>query len=69
MLCVRAWAVRVSVDFVGFESHVFHWWWIDCSFLRLRGGLLWSFVGFALTAIGSILLADNGMEVPVSLVA
>ena len=25
------------------------------------GFLLWSFVGFALTAIGSFVLADNGM--------
>ena len=27
MLCVRAWTVRVSVDFAGLGSHVFHWWW------------------------------------------
>ena len=25
--CVRAWTVRVSVDFVVLGSHVFHWWW------------------------------------------
>ena len=25
--CVRAWTVRVSVDFVGLVSFVFHWWW------------------------------------------
>ena len=24
--------------------------------------MLWSFVGFALTAVGSIVLAENGME-------
>ena len=35
---------------------------MDCSFLRLRGVLPKSFVGFALTAVGSIVLADNGME-------
>ena len=35
---------------------------MDCSCLRLRGVLLWFFVGFALTAVGSIVLADNGME-------
>ena len=35
---------------------------MDCSFLRLRGVLLWLFVGFALTAIGSFVLVDNGME-------
>ena len=27
VLCVRAWTVRVSVDFVGLGSHVFHYWW------------------------------------------
>ena len=27
MLCVRAWTARVSVDFVGLGSHVFHYWW------------------------------------------
>ena len=27
LLGVRAWTVRVSVDFVGLVSHVFHWWW------------------------------------------
>ena len=35
---------------------------MDCSFLRLRGVLLWLFAGFALTAVGSIVLVDNGME-------
>ena len=35
---------------------------IDCSCLRLLFVLLWFFVGFALTAVGSIVLADNGME-------
>ena len=35
---------------------------MDCSFLRLRGVLPKSFVGFALTAVGSVVLADNGME-------
>ena len=35
---------------------------MDCSFLRLRGILLWSFVGFALTAVESFVLAENGME-------
>ena len=25
--CVRAWTVRVSVDFAGLMSFVFHWWW------------------------------------------
>ena len=35
---------------------------MDCSFLRLLFVLLWFFVEFALTAVGSIVLADNGME-------
>ncbi len=34
---------------------------MDCSFLRLREVLLWSIVGFALTAIGSFVSAGNGM--------
>ena len=35
---------------------------MDCSFLRLRGVLPKSFVGFALTAVGSLVLADTVME-------
>ena len=35
---------------------------MDCSCLRLLFVLLWSFVGFALTAVGSVVLAYNGME-------
>ena len=27
VLCVRAWTVRVSVDFVGLWAFVFHYWW------------------------------------------
>ena len=27
VLGVRAWTVRVSVDFAGLGSFVFHWWW------------------------------------------
>ena len=30
---------------LGIGSFVFHWCWMDCSFLRLRGVLLWIFVG------------------------
>ena len=45
---------------VGLVSFVFHYWGEGRSCLRLRGGLLWSFVGFALTAVGSFVLADNG---------
>ena len=46
---------------VGLVSFVFHYWGDGRSYLRLRGVLLWIFVGFALTAIGSIVLAGNGM--------
>ena len=46
---------------VGHMSFVFHYWGEGRLFLRLRGVLLWSIVGFALTAIGSIVLAGNGM--------
>ena len=35
---------------------------MDCSCLRLLFVLLWFFVGFALTAVGSIVLADTVME-------
>ena len=35
---------------------------MDCSCPRLRGVLPKSFVGFALTAVGSFVLADNVME-------
>ena len=35
---------------------------MDCSFLRLLFVLLWFFVRFALTAVGSIVLADTVME-------
>ena len=34
---------------------------IGRSCLRLRGGLAFSFVGFALTAIGSFIFADTGV--------
>ena len=47
---------------LGFWSFVFHLWGIDCSCLRLLFVLLWFFVGFALTAVGSIVLADTVME-------
>ena len=62
VLSVRAEVACVSVDFVGLMSFVFHYWGMDCSFLRQREVLQWSFVGFALTAIGSFLLANNGTE-------
>ena len=54
---------------VGLWSHVFHYWGIGRLCLRLRGVLLWLFVGFALTAGGSIVSAGGGMGWSVSLVA
>ena len=42
-------------------SHVSHYWGRDRLFVRLRRVLQWSFVGFALTAIGAFVLFGNGM--------
>ena len=61
MLCVRACIVRVSVGLLGLYRSFFIIGGIGCSCLRLRGVLLCSFVGFALTAIGSFVSAGNGM--------
>ena len=47
---------------VGLVSHVFHYWGGGRLCLRLCGVLLWLFVGFALTAIGSFVWIGNGME-------
>ena len=46
---------------VGLWSHVFHYWGGGRSCLRLCGVWLRIFVGFALTAIGSFLWADNSV--------
>ena len=59
-LCSALYRSRFS-RVVGHMSFVFHYWGIDRSCLRLLVVLLWSIVGFALTAIGSFLLADDGM--------
>ncbi len=61
-VCVRAWAVRVSVGLLGWYRTFFIVGGMDCLCLRLLVVLLWSIVGFALTAVGAIVLADNGME-------
>ena len=58
-VCVRLCIVRVSVGLLGWYRTFFIIGGMDCSYLRLRGGWLWCFVGFALTAIGSFLWADN----------
>ena len=47
---------------VGLWSHVFHYWWGRSFVPAATCGFAFSFVGFALTAGGSFLLADNGME-------
>ena len=52
---------------VGLESHVFHYWWGRSFVPAATWGFAFSFVGFALTAIGSIVWADNGMAISVSL--
>ena len=63
MLCVRAGIARVSEDFVGYWivrfSLLVGWTVRFCGYV---GFLPWLFVGFALTAVGSIVLADNVME-------
>ena len=62
-VCVRAEVTRVSVNFVGFEvvhfSLLVGWTVRACGYV---GFLLWSFVGFALTAVESLVLVDNVME-------
>ena len=61
VLCVRAMIVRVSVDFVGLGSFVFHYWG-DRSFVPAATcGFAFSFVGFALTAGGAFVSAGDGM--------
>ena len=47
---------------VGLISHVFHYWGDRLFVPAVTWGVQWSFVGFALTAIGAFVLADNGME-------
>ena len=60
-ICVRAGIVRVSVGLLGWYRTFFIIGGMGCLCLRLHGVLLWSFVGFALTAIGAFVLAGNGM--------
>ena len=59
--CVRAEIARVSVGLLGYGRSFFIIGGTGRLSLRLRGVLLWSIVGFALTAIGAFVLADNGM--------
>ena len=61
VLCVRAGIVRVSVGLLGWYRLFFIIGGGGRSCLRLRWVLLWLFVGFALTAIGSIVFAGDGM--------
>ena len=65
-ICVRAGIVRVSVGLLGFGRTFFIIGGRGCLCLRLRGVLLWSIVGFALTANGSFVLFGNGMGYPFS---
>ena len=63
MLCVWLGIARVSEDFVGFGVVRFSllggWTVRFCGYV---GFLPKSFVGFALTAVGSIVLVENVME-------
>ena len=47
VLCVRVWTVRVSEDFVGHISHVFHWWWDGLFVSAATWGVAVAFRGFA----------------------
>ena len=67
-LCSALYRSRFS-RVVGLGTFVFHYWGVDRSYLRLRGVLLWSIVGFALTASRLFVLFGNGMAISVSLVA
>ena len=67
-LCSALYRSRFS-RVVWLVSFVFHYWGVDRSYLRLRGVLLWSIVGFALTAGRSIVWTGNGMAISVSLEA
>ena len=60
-ICVRLCIVRVSVGLLGYGRTFFIIGGVGRLFLRLREVLLWSIVGFALTAIGSFVSAGNGM--------
>ena len=61
VLCVQAGIARISVGLLGLGRSFFIGGGRECSCLRLREVLLWSIVGFALTAIGSFVSAGNGM--------
>ena len=54
---------------LGFGSFVFHYWWDGLFVPAATLGFAFSFVGFALTAIGAFVSAGNGMGESVSLVA
>ena len=53
--------VRVSVGLLGLYRTFFIIGGVDRSCLRLRVVWLYTLVGFALTAIGSIVFVDNGV--------
>ena len=63
VVCVRVGIARVSVDFVGFWvvrfSLLVGWTVRSCGYV---GFLVWLFVRFALTAVGSFVLADTVIE-------
>nr|DAO78919.1 MAG TPA: hypothetical protein [Caudoviricetes sp.] len=47
---------------LGLRSFVFHYWWDGLFVPAATWSFPWFFVGFALTAVGSIVLVDNVME-------
>ena len=62
VLCVRAGIVRVSVGLLGFGRTFFIIWGKVVRACGYVGVLPKSFVGFALTAVGSFVLVDTVME-------
>ena len=60
-LCSALYRSRFSRG-VGLWSHVFHYWGRGCSFLRIRGVLLWSIVGITANREWNVNMADEGEE-------
>ena len=59
-ICVRLCIARISVGLLGCGRSFFIIGGRGCSFLRLRGVVLWSIVGFALTANGASIWRITG---------
>ena len=62
MHCVRAWTVRVSVDFVWLVSFVFHYWWDRLFIPAATVGLAMVYSWICADRDWVVSLTDNGME-------